>query len=59
MSPDNDQRTPEEEAFYREWKNKPLTPEEIEFYMNPGELIPMEQVIAELEEILKNKKASA
>lgn len=59
MNADNEPRTPQEEAFYREWKNKPLTPEEIEFYKNPGELVPMDQVIAELEEILEKKKASA
>jgi len=48
--------TPEEiDAFYRKMKNTPLTPEEIEFYRNPGELVPLRQVISELEEILRKK----
>jgi hypothetical protein len=58
MNPENEPRTPQEEAFYREWKNKPLTPEEVEFFKNPGELVPMRELIVELEEIAKKKKDS-
>lgn len=45
------------EAFYRKWRNKPPTPEELEFYRNPGELVPMRELIAELEEIVERKKS--
>jgi hypothetical protein len=49
--------TPEQiEEFYRSFRNKPLTAEEIEFFKNPGELVPMRQVITELKEILERKK---
>jgi hypothetical protein len=51
--------TPEQiEAFLRSFRNKPLTPEEIEFFKNPRELVPMRQVIADLEEIARQKKAA-
>ena len=51
--------TPEQlDAFLRSFRNKPLTPEELEFFRHPTDTVPMRQVIAELEEIVKQKKAS-
>jgi hypothetical protein len=51
--------TPEQvEEFYRSFRNKPLTQEEIEFFKNPGELVPMRQVIADLKAILQQRKES-
>lgn len=59
MSRDKETRTPEEEACYREWKNKPLTSEEIEFLRNPGELVPMRDALAELKDLARKKREAS
>ena len=58
MNPHDEQRTPEEEAFYKEWKNKPPTEEELEFWANldKHEWVPAEVVLAELKEIVRRKR---
>ena len=44
------------EAFYRRVKKIPLTEEELAFFRNPIDTVPMEDVIAELDEIVKKRR---
>jgi hypothetical protein len=43
------------EAFYRKIKKQPLTDEDKKWYENPGPLVPMDEVIVELDKILKTR----
>ena len=44
------------EAFYRKAKKIPLTAEEVAFFCNPVDTMPMPEVIAELEEIIRKRQ---
>lgn len=44
------------EAFYRRVKKIPLTEEELAFFRNPVDTVPMDEVLAELDEIIKKRQ---
>jgi hypothetical protein len=44
------------EAFYRRERKRPLTPEELAFFRNPVDTVPMDEVIADLEAIIKKRQ---